>query len=73
MNSNEKNTFYGLPWILRDNGYTAWAFHGYEKDFWNRDRAYVNQGFQRYVNQDDFDMGDHRLWDCRQGLLQPIH
>ncbi|NLW22761.1 MAG: sulfatase-like hydrolase/transferase [Tissierellia bacterium] len=54
----EKNTFYGLPWILRDNGYTAWAFHGYEKDFWNRDRAYVNQGFQRYVNQDDFDIGE---------------
>ena len=29
----EQNTFYGLPWILRDNGYTAWALHGYEKDF----------------------------------------
>lgn len=52
----EQNTFYGLPWILRDNGYTAWVFHGYEKDFWNRDRAYVNQGFQRFISQDDFDL-----------------
>lgn len=50
----EQNTFYGLPWILRDNGYTAWVFHGYEKDFWNRDKAYTNQGFQRFISQDDF-------------------
>ena len=50
----EQNTFYGLPWVLRDNGYTAWVFHGYEKDFWNRDKAYVNQGFQRFISQDDY-------------------
>ncbi|MBZ2176059.1 hypothetical protein K8M07_12500, partial [Schnuerera sp. xch1] len=37
----EKNTFYGLPWVLRDNGYTSWVFHGYEKEFWNRENAYV--------------------------------
>ena len=51
-----ENTFYGLPWILRDNGYTAWAFHGYEKDFWNRNNAYVNQGFQRFISEEDFDV-----------------
>ncbi|MCF6461822.1 hypothetical protein C3E89_00260 [Clostridium sp. Cult1] len=50
------NTFYGLPWILRDNGYTAWAFHGYEKEFWNRNNAYINQGFQRFISQDDYDL-----------------
>ncbi|MDD2448032.1 MAG: LTA synthase family protein [Tissierellia bacterium] len=50
----EKNTFYGLPWLLRDNGYTAWAFHGYEKDYWNRNNAYINQGFQRFISQEDF-------------------
>ncbi|NLW40266.1 MAG: LTA synthase family protein, partial [Tissierellia bacterium] len=52
----EQNTFYGLPWILRDNGYTAWALHGYEKDFWNRKRAYVNQGFQRFISQEDYEL-----------------
>ena len=52
----EKNTFYGLPWVLRDNGYNSWVFHGYEKEFWNRDRAYVNQGFQRFISQDDLDI-----------------
>lgn len=48
------NKFYGLPWLLRDNGYTAWAFHGYEKDFWNRDAAYEGQGFERFISQEDF-------------------
>lgn len=52
----EQNTFYGLPWIFRDNGYNSWVFHGYEKDFWNRARAYVNQGFQQFINQEDFDL-----------------
>ncbi len=49
----EGNTFYGLPWVLRENGYTVWAFHGYEKEFWNRERAYVNQGFQRFISEED--------------------
>lgn len=50
----EENTFYGLPWLLRDNGYTAWSMHGYEKEFWNREKAYVNQGFQRFVSEEDY-------------------
>jgi len=48
------NTFYGLPWLLRDNGYTAWALHGYVKDFWNREEAYKGQGFQRFISEEDF-------------------
>ena len=48
------NTFYGLPWILRDNGYTAWVFHGYKKEFWNREKAYVNLGFQRFLSEEDY-------------------
>ena len=50
----ETNTFYGLPWALRDNGYTSWAFHGYKKEFWNREKAYVNQGFQRFISEEDY-------------------
>src|SRR5699024_2322036 len=37
---HEDKTFYGLPWILRDEGYTSWVFHGYKPEFWNRDKAY---------------------------------
>jgi phosphoglycerol transferase MdoB-like AlkP superfamily enzyme len=50
----QENTFYGLPWLLRDNGYTSWAFHGYEKTFWNREDAYPKQGFQRFISEEDF-------------------
>ncbi len=50
----QDNTFYGLPWLLRDNDYTAWVLHGYKKDFWNREAAYPNQGFQRFVSEEDY-------------------
>lgn len=50
----DNNTFYGLPWLLRDKGYTAWAMHGYKKEFWNREKAYVTQGFQRFVSEEDY-------------------
>jgi phosphoglycerol transferase MdoB-like AlkP superfamily enzyme len=53
-NLYHSNSYYGLPWILRDNGYTSWAFHGYEREFWNRDKAFKAQGFQRFIAQDDF-------------------
>lgn len=49
------NTFYGLPWILRDKGYTSWVFHGYEKEFWNRENAYVNQGFKKFISEEDYE------------------
>ena len=52
------NTFYGLPWLLRDNDYNAWVFHGYEKSFWDREEAYVNQGFQRFLSEEDFEIKD---------------
>lgn len=50
----EKNKFYGLPLLLKDNGYTSWAMHGYEKEYWNRDKAYKNQGFERFLSKEDY-------------------
>lgn len=50
----EENTFYGLPWIMRENGYKALAFHGYEGQFWNRESAYPGQGFEDYISLEDF-------------------
>jgi phosphoglycerol transferase MdoB-like AlkP superfamily enzyme len=48
------NTFRGLPWQLRDQGYTALAFHGYKGDFWSRDLAYSGQGFERFYSEKDY-------------------
>lgn len=55
----QDNDFYGLPYILKDNGYTgAYAFHGYNGDFWNRRSAYVKQGFDSYTAGEDFEQTD---------------
>lgn len=50
------NTFYGLPWILRNEGYKSWVFHGYKPEFWNREKAYPNQGFERFLSGDDYEL-----------------
>lgn len=50
------NTYHGLPYILKENGYTsANAFHAFNGDFWNRDVAYVNQGFDNYYSSKDYE------------------
>ena len=54
----EKNTFEGLPWLMRDEGYKSLAIHGYKKEFWNRDKAYINQGFERFISEEDFDINE---------------
>lgn len=50
------NTYNGLPWILRNLGYETMAFHGYDKEFWNRNIAYKTQGIQTFYSQDELDM-----------------
>ena len=47
-----KNDFLSLATILKEEGYTTSATHGYLPDFWNRMEAYPNQGFQEfyYIN-----------------------
>ncbi|MBQ8696967.1 MAG: LTA synthase family protein [Clostridia bacterium] len=52
-----ENAFYGLPYLLKDNGYTgAYVFHGYKnKEYWNRSATYPGQGFDDFINgTDDF-------------------
>ncbi len=54
----QDNHYKGLPWILREHGYETAVFHAYKKDFWNRDKAYPNLGFQRYDSRGDFKKGE---------------
>ncbi len=49
----EENTYHGLPWLMRDQGYKAFAVHGYEGEFWNRENAYPEQGFEDYISMED--------------------
>lgn len=51
----EDNNFRGLPWLMREQGYNAFAVHGYEGDFWNRELAYPYQGFEDYISMEDLE------------------
>ena len=54
----QDNTFNGLPWMMREHGYYAFATHGYEGTFWNREAAYPNQGFQDYISLEDMNQDE---------------
>ncbi len=50
------NNYYGLPFLLKENGYSgAHVFHNYKGDFWNRRNAYPLQGFDSYTALEDFE------------------
>lgn len=54
-----ENKYYGLPYLLKDNGYTgSYVFHGYIAEFWNRETAYPYQGFDDYTSLEDFEQTD---------------
>ncbi len=43
------NYFRGLPVLLGEQGYDSAVFHGFEnREFWSRETAYPNQGFNRF-------------------------
>lgn len=53
-----ENTYNGLPWLMRQNGYYSIAFHGYIGEFWNREESYKYQGFQDFISAEDFVITD---------------
>ena len=40
---------------LHDQGYTTVAVHSYGRNFWNRNAAYKNLGFDKFYAEDNFD------------------
>jgi len=54
----EDNTFHGLPWLMREQDYRAFAVHGYEGDFWNRESAYPYQGFEDFISMEDLEQDE---------------
>jgi len=53
------NTYYGLPHILKDNGYSgAHAYHNYKGAFWNREYAYPALGFDSFTSLEDMQETD---------------
>lgn len=50
----ENNYFHGLPKILKEEGYDTAAFHGYLKEFWNREKIYPVLGFNYFYSSEDY-------------------
>ncbi len=42
------------PRFLKELGYNTVAIHSYGKQFWNRDVAYPNMGFDKFIAEEDF-------------------
>ncbi|GIQ64403.1 LTA synthase family protein [Paenibacillus cisolokensis] len=56
------NEFECLPKVLKDNGYTASAFHAYEGGFWNRNVMYDRLGYDHFYNKKHFAMDEPLGW-----------
>lgn len=57
-NVYERNDFYGLPWIMREHGYSATSYHGYVASFWNRENIYPKIGFEDSYFEENYEMGE---------------
>lgn len=53
-----QNTYDGLPWLLKEKGYSTLAVHGYEGKFWNREEAYPFQGIDNFYSMEDLEQND---------------
>lgn len=56
------NTYITLPNKLKEKGYAANSFHGYEASFWNREVMHKTLGFDRFYSLDDFDLTEKVGW-----------
>ncbi len=48
------NETVSYPRFLKELGYNTVAIHSYGKQFWNRDIAYPNMGFDKFISEEDF-------------------
>jgi len=47
-----------LPKLITPNNYSTFAYHGFNRNFWNRDIAYKSLGYQKYYAADNYKKGE---------------
>lgn len=52
-----QDNFDSLPKTLTSNGYSAYAYHGFNRSFWNRDVALASLGYQKFYAADNYPKG----------------
>ncbi|MCX6728255.1 MAG: LTA synthase family protein [Candidatus Saccharibacteria bacterium] len=58
------DNFNSLPKTLIGNGYSAYAYHGFNRNFWNRNVALKSLGYQKFYAADNYPKG----FDINMGL-----
>ena len=58
------DNFTSLPKTLIANGYSAYTYHGFNRNFWNRSVALKSLGYQKFYAADNFPKG----FDINMGL-----
>lgn len=53
---------YGLPQILKDDGYSTAAFHGYKGEFWDRSKVYPTLGIDYFMSLEHFVVDEKLGW-----------
>lgn len=53
-----RDDFTGLPKLLVSNGYSAYAYHGYSRDFWSRNIALASLGYQKFYASENYSDGE---------------
>ena len=63
MHSYADNEFTNaLPFLLREQGYTANAFHSFYRHYFNRDDMYEALGFENYYANEDMTFSEVDFW-----------
>lgn len=52
-----RGDFTSLPKTLTSNGYSSNVYHGYNRNFWNRDIALKSLGYQKFYAADNYSKG----------------
>jgi len=53
-----RDDFTSLPKLLTSSGYSAYAYHGYSRNFWSRNVALVSLGYQKFYASDNYSEGE---------------
>lgn len=58
-----------LPKLLKNNGYSVTAYHGFVSNFWSRDIAYSSLGYDRFYSASDYPDGEKINMGLNDGLF----
>ncbi|MFW5998994.1 MAG: LTA synthase family protein [Halanaerobiaceae bacterium] len=65
---NDMSSFDSIIEILNDKGYETLAFHGNEENFFARDKAYPELGFDKFYSRKDFSQ-DKNVMEVEESYL----